>query len=114
MPMRPPVHRPAGAVDPVANRRAYEADRGSPTSRGYDGSWKRLRIQHLKAEPLCRFCRAMGRLVAAEVVDHIVDIQVRPELRLDPANLRSLCVPCHNRRTAQDTAAARRGGRRGG
>jgi 5-methylcytosine-specific restriction protein A len=46
---------------------------------------------------------ARGRTVAARVVDHVVPIK-DGGARLDWANLESLCVPCHNRKTATETA----------
>jgi 5-methylcytosine-specific restriction protein A len=36
----------------------------------------------------------------ASDVDHIKPITERPDLRLDPSNFRSLCGPCHGKRTA--------------
>jgi 5-methylcytosine-specific restriction protein A len=50
-----------------------------------------------------------GTIRAAEVVDHIRTIRDRPDLRLDHANLRSLCKPCHDARTAREVNASRRG-----
>jgi hypothetical protein len=35
-------------------------------------------------------------------VDHVIPISSRPDLRLDPANLRALCLTCHNRRSMLD------------
>ena len=34
------------------------------------GEWKRIRLEQLKREPLCRFCREMGKTTAATEVDH--------------------------------------------
>lgn len=31
-------------------------------------------------------------------VDHIEELQDRPDLKLDPDNLRTLCKACHNKR----------------
>lgn len=110
MPLRPPVHRPAHAPAGKA-RRDQLADldqrRGSAASRGYDGQWRRVRLQHLADEPLCRFCLAANRVEPATDVDHIVPIALAPERRLDRSNLRSLCQPCHSRLTA--SGAQRRG-----
>jgi len=81
--------------------------RGSAAKRGYDRVWQRVRADHLRQEPLCRFCAQDGRVTPAEVVDHIEEIARRPDLRLNHGNLRSLCKECHDRRTGQ----ARRTGR---
>lgn len=58
--------------------------------------WHRLRWHQLQAEPLCRYCAAMGRTTAATVVDHITPHKGDESLFHDPANLQSLCKPCHD------------------
>lgn len=84
--------------------------RGTTKERGYDADWKRLRLLHLTAEPLCRPCSAMKRYVPATVVDHIKDIATHPQLRLVDENLQSMCAQCHNRKThyMQRAAAMKR------
>ena len=61
-------------------------------------AWKQLRAAHLRFEPLCRQCASDGRLVAAEVVDHIIEIS-DGGAALDDTNLQSLCKSCHNSKT---------------
>ena len=101
MPVKAPVHRPAGvAVGPDAVRQ-FEAERGSASARGYDRTWQKLRLQVLAQEPLCRFCALDGIVTTADVVDHIKAVRDRPDLRLDPDNLRSLCKPHHDAHTAR-------------
>lgn len=102
------MHRPAGVATGAAAERQRDRWRGSAASRGYDRTWQRLRLVVLAEEPLCRFCQQRGELVEATVIDHIVPIAVRPELRLDRSNLRALCKPCH------DAHTGRRGGGRDG
>lgn len=85
-----------------ARKRLLDKRRASGWRRGYDGAWAKARAVHLQREPLCRFCREQGKVVAATVVDHIVPIAERPDLRLDHSNLRSLCKPCHDSRTAAE------------
>ncbi|QQP93545.1 HNH endonuclease (plasmid) [Skermanella sp. TT6] len=113
MPRRAPAHRPANAGDPkikeqerkIQERRrkaAVDRHRGSAASRGYDGDWRRLRLAHIQSEPLCRRCKAEGRIVVADVVDHIVPISVDPDRRLDPSNLQSLCKHHHDVKTARE------------
>ena len=71
--------------------------RGSAASRGYDATWRRLRDWHLSQYPLCRYCEQMGRVTAAEVVDHIRPFKGKNDpRRLDPNGLQSLCSSCHN------------------
>lgn len=59
-----------------------------------------MREEQLRREPLCRFHRERGKIVPATVVDHILSIEQRPDLRLELSNLRSLCKECHDRHTA--------------
>lgn len=33
--------------------------------------WRALRARHLAKEPLCRYCKRLGFVTAADVVDHI-------------------------------------------
>ena len=66
--------------------------------------WKRIRAVQLHAEPLCRECRKQGRLVVAEVVDHIVPFaDDRDPLAVEQSNLQSLCISCHNAKTSRET-----------
>ena len=58
--------------------------------------WRRLRAHQLRVEPLCRFCKATGRIVAAEVVDHIERHGGDVNRFWDSTNLQSLCVECHD------------------
>ena len=76
--------------------------RESSTRRGYDYRWQKLRLWHLRQQPLCVECDREGRVTAAELVDHIVPIMEDPTRRLDPTNLQSLCAPCHAAKTAAD------------
>ena len=89
MPTRPPTYRPR--FQPPTHDQA----RGSAASRGYDRQWAKLRLAHLRANPLCVFCQR-----AAVLVDHRVPIAVDPTRRLDPTNLRSCCDDCHQKLTA--------------
>lgn len=115
VPVKPPSYRPPGYRDPKTRRDEADRRRRSSTARGYDGGWRKVRLAFLAAHPLCAFCEADGRLTAATVVDHEVAIVDAPERRLDWSNLRPLCKPCHDRRTATEQGFARpgRGGRGG-
>lgn len=67
---------------------------------------------HLLAHPLCLFCWRKGLTVAATVADHIQSVRDRPDLRLDPDNLQSLCDHCHNSERQREQAAERAARRR--
>ena len=99
MPTRPPQHRPS--FQPAPLTRLHDRARGSASSRGYDRTWQKLRLVILARDPLCLFCLEQGRLVPSRQVDHIRPIAERPDLRLDPANLRGLCDSCHSAHTAR-------------
>lgn len=97
-------------------KRHLDASRGSARQRGYDRDWEALR-DAVVIERGCR-CALCGTIVvlrkreatpAAPVahVDHIESIADRPDLRLDRSNLRVLCEPCHNARTAKDQGFGR-------
>jgi len=58
--------------------------------------WKRLRNHQLAQEPLCRFCLLVEEVTEATVVDHVQAHKGSIELFSDPANLQSLCKPCHD------------------
>jgi 5-methylcytosine-specific restriction protein A len=103
MPTRPPVlqpRRPTGA-------KATQQPRRSGTMNVYDDRrWRRVRLLHLKDEPLCRHCKEKGLVVAAEMVDHIKPLTAGGE-KYDDSNLQSLCSTCHNIKTAKERAAKR-------
>lgn len=58
--------------------------------------WKALRLYQLGIEPTCRKCRAVERITAACVVDHVTPHKGSLDLFFDAANLQSLCKPCHD------------------
>lgn len=103
--MKPPLFRPAyqrTEADREAERRKRDAMRPAAHLRGYDAAWHALRRAFIAAHPWCAMCAARGIERRAEVVDHVQGVREAPHLRLDPGNLRSMCRPCHTRRTAAD------------
>lgn len=64
--------------------------------------WRKVRVLKLRTNPLCIRCNG-----SAKMVDHIVEIKDGgSKLSLD--NLQSMCLPCHNLKTAE-TKARREG-----
>lgn len=57
--------------------------------------WRRRRDHQLAIEPLCRYCKAMGRTTPATIADHIEPHRGDPEL-FWCGELQSLCSPCHS------------------
>ena len=87
--------------DPIVKKTAAQ--------RGYDRDWRRLRNVKLTNDPICQCddCKRDGLLTKAEVVDHILPISERPDLRLTYANLRSMSKRCHDRHTMRMRVANR-------
>jgi len=75
----------------------HDERRGSARERGYDYRWEKVRDWYRASHPLCEVC---GRPM--DHVDHIVPLRDGGE-RLDPDNLQSLCKPCHDKKTAEET-----------
>lgn len=84
----------------AARVRQRYRDRGTSSERGYDIVWQRLRKMVLAKEPLCRACKASGRLTVATVVDHIIPMSAGGEN--DDGNLQPLCKPCHDSKTYRE------------
>lgn len=89
---------------PPINRFA-DPRRGTRQERGYGSEWDKLRLQILRRDGgLCQPCLAQDRTTRAEAVDHIA-----PKAEGgtdDPANLQSICRPCHKLKTAAEAARA--------
>lgn len=87
----------------ATRQKANDEARGTPAERGYDKDWWRLRHAFLQTNPICCVPSCGAK---ATHVDHIKSIKEAPHLRLVPSNLRSMCGPCHSRRTARDQSQA--------
>jgi 5-methylcytosine-specific restriction protein A len=88
-----------------AFRSTQDRHRGSAASRGYDRTWRKLRLAFITEHPLCRLCAEAGLIVAGQVVDHITPHRGVEALRLARDNLQTLCKPCHDRKTATEDGA---------
>jgi 5-methylcytosine-specific restriction protein A len=76
------------------------------TGRVYDKRrWHRLRRLKLAAVPLCEDCAAIGRAELARAVDHVVPVRLGGEPFPPLSGLMSLCIPCHNAKTARGPEA---------
>ncbi len=95
-------------------KQAYKVQRQTMTPEQKDSqrfyfraSWKRFREAHLNAEPLCRICKADGRLVEAVIVDHIIP-RSEGGAGLDHQNCQSLCAKHHAIKTRKEEARRKR------
>jgi 5-methylcytosine-specific restriction protein A len=86
-----------------AHQREVDARRGTSAERGYDATWRRLRLAKLSNDPVCQIRTHCQGAVATEV-DHRIPIRQRPEGRLDWDNLQSGCKPCHSAKILRESA----------
>jgi 5-methylcytosine-specific restriction protein A len=91
------VHRDYGRA-----RRVFDSEVGFYQS----ARWRSVRAAFLRGQPMCVACEAAGSLVPARVVDHVVPIK-DGGARFEASNLQGLCVSCHNRKTARESARRR-------
>jgi 5-methylcytosine-specific restriction protein A len=91
VPSKPKLFRPAHLPSPQQQQREYEERRGSARARGYSGAWDKAAKVYRVTHPLCLGCQAVGRVVAAEVVDHIVPHKGDHRLLWDATNWQPAC-----------------------
>ena len=101
MPTAPPRHN---ARQTKVNRATTQAeyDKTKRTNAAFYNSsqWRKLRRWFVSSNPLCIECRAKGRVVAVDVVDHIIELK-DGGAALDVANLQALCHSHHNKKSAE-------------
>ncbi|MFB7142064.1 HNH endonuclease [Gottfriedia sp. NPDC056225] len=80
----------------------YKRDQRSKSF--YDSTlWKKVRDLVMRRDlGLCQQCKREDKITLADVVDHIIPIKKRWDLRLDKDNLQALCHKCHNKKTIDD------------
>jgi 5-methylcytosine-specific restriction enzyme A len=115
MPRRPAVFKPPGVRGRQQTRRDHDQDRARDPGRAarkrfYDSAeWKSARDRKLADNPICEDCIERGYIEAAREVDHHIPLVAAWHLRIDRTNLRSLCTPCHTRKTVRERVERRRG-----
>ena len=65
--------------------------------------WIRYRKLFIAQHPLCVKCKAEGRIVPADVVDHIMPHKGDRDFFWNTDNHQALCYSCHRIKTAQES-----------
>lgn len=95
---------------PVSLSAGYTDDRRlSRHERGYGTAWDKLRLTILKRDNYlcqCKYCKAEGRVSVAHHVDHVIPKEQGGTD--DPSNLQAINKDCHERKTQEEKAEARR------
>jgi len=63
--------------------------------------WKVLSAKKFAVQPFCEDCLDNDIDKAADVIDHVIEIQDDKSKSYSFSNLRSLCHQCHNAKTAK-------------
>lgn len=87
-----------------------EVRRGTASSRGYDGRWRKTRLTFLAQHPLCCRCEEEGRVEPATVVNHRIPHKGDQRLFWDRSNWEAVCKPHHDRDIQRDEARGYRVG----
>lgn len=67
------------------------------------GAWEKKRLSILKRDyGLCQVHKKQGAAQTGNIIDHIIPLEVRPDLALEDSNLQCICQSCHNVKTAED------------
>ena len=104
MPTKPSTHKPFKTTAPrhqVASEQDSKTRKDGTNATGYGYKWQLASKAHLKVNPLCVDCEAMGRVRLAEVVDHIQAHRGDMVMFWDKSNWQSLCTYHHNAKTAR-------------
>lgn len=107
----PPRFKPSQAPTAIAVQKISKAGnfRGSPRDRGYDARWDRLSIAFRKRHPFCLWCAQAGRDTLTDLVDHVLPVADRPELRHEWSNLLALCTHHHGVKASMEIYARENG-----
>ena len=80
-------------------RRLADMNKGAGRQFYSSPAWRKVRSLILMRDPRCTCEAQCGQ--RSDTVDHIIPRRDRPDLALDPSNLRGMYSRCHNRHTAQ-------------
>lgn len=103
-----------------AHRRARKPGRTTPGDPFYKSpAWRKVRMSILARDDRGGYwrCADCSRVLAHSrlvMVDHRLPLKDRPDLALEPSNLRCLCHGCNTRKRARDEWNRDYGSRHGG
>lgn len=91
-----------------AHDRAYDRWRSDDVAKRIRSTarWRKVRELKRRRDPLCEDCAERGATEPMTEVHHLVPVRERPDLAFVMTNLRSLCDPCHRRRSAEERRGA--------
>ncbi len=92
-----PKHRRA----PWIPQKVTQGGRHQDNSFYQSAAWRKLSKAFKAAHPLCAECERQGRVMAADVADHIIPISQGAD-PLDAENLQALCHPHHNQKSGTE------------
>lgn len=101
MPDKPRTFRRKGPSRPA------QRQGGSAGLRDTSARYQRLRERLMTAEPLCRYHKAQGQIVAATILDHIIALALGGTN--DPDNLAPACLDCNTDKARAEQAYLRKG-----
>ncbi len=85
----------------MTTRKPWDHGNRTREDRHYGRQHQKLRAQLLATEPLCRMCKAAGRITAATIADHIVPL-AKGGAPNDITNLQPVCRDCHQDKSNAD------------
>jgi len=91
----------------LGQRRGKQSIGGSATLRDHSRAYRRLCASILDAEPLCRYCRAEGRISPAKLIDHVFALSLGGSN--DRSNLAPACVDCNAAKAVAEQRFVARG-----
>ncbi|WP_405053174.1 HNH endonuclease [Sphingomonas sp. SORGH_AS_0870] len=80
---------------------------GSASLRDRSATYRRQRLAILSNEPLCRYCRALGHVTPATIIDHVVALSLGGSNGI--ANLAPACRACNDAKAIIEMRYAKRG-----
>lgn len=106
--LRPLLEAARPRLDRPRSQRFGDPARASAAARGYGAAWRRLRDEVLERDGYvcrCSECRALGRVLEAHEVDHVIPKALGGTD--DLGNLQAINGDCHRRKSQAEAAAAR-------